>query len=284
MSASEHFTAESDALAEVPWPRRFSWPMRLFLLLFVFDMIARGFLTLTSYEKWYDELAMETTPTALPTRAKIANLYRGEKDAKSAGLLAVAQRFGTCLASAGRYFVPWPEDKTQAKLDSAERFGKYAVAWTGSRCGFVARLVGIDHGWPMYSPNVATEDTVGRCILVYADGSQTVLRNWADPEDQTHFWRFGAKRPLQIGTRMHEDYTARDGYCNWVAHEYATNDRGAALVRIDVFKVTFEFVGPEDDPVAFLAAQSGPPAKQIEPVFYTYDVAARKGHTVAAKK
>jgi hypothetical protein len=65
---------------------------------------------------------------------------------------------------------------------------------------------------------------------------------------------------------------------NWLVHHHPTNREGSPLVRIDFFNVRYHYPTPWDDPHQCLAEQNGPPPEQVEPAFWSYDVATRKGH------
>jgi hypothetical protein len=138
-------------------------------------------------------------------------------------------------------------------------------------------VVGIDHGWPMFSPNVATSDTVARVRLVYADGSLETLHTWADPPDLTRYSRWWHKRPLHVATKMHSSADARRGFSNWVVHQYAENSAGSPLVRIDYYKIEVEYPPPSADAAEFLAAQTEANRELRGPAFWSYDVASKTG-------
>ncbi|MEX2188750.1 MAG: hypothetical protein WD875_18215 [Pirellulales bacterium] len=256
------------------WTTRFSWPMRAFLLLFLFDMFARGVLTLMPCDDWQEEFDLPTYPKPLPTASECGQINEGRHPD---GYTSVAARLGECFQSAGRHMLPWPTPGEREKIDSAAAAGRYAAAWTATRCRFVGRLVGIDHGWPMFSPNVGTSDTVARVRLVYADGSFETLHTWADPPDLTRYSRWWYKRPLHMATKLDGSSDARRGFSNWVAHKFAENAAGSPLVRIDYYKIEFDYPPPSADAAAFLADQTEAHRELSGTPFWSYDVAKKSG-------
>lgn len=254
------------------WATRFSWPMRIFLLLFLFDMFARDVLTLTPCDGWQEEFDVATYPQALPTVAECGQLMDG-----SDGGQRLAGRFGECLQSAARHLTPWPTAAERERIDSPAAAGRYAGAWIAARCRFVGKVVGIDHGWPMFSPSVARTDTVARMKLIYADGTSEVYHSWCDPPDLTHYSRWWHKRPLHVAARLHSHETARLGFSNWLVHHRGANDAGSPLVRIDYYKIEFEYTPPDADAAAYLAEQTAARADLVEPPFWSYDVATKTG-------
>lgn len=268
----------SERSADASWPRRYSWPMRLFLCYFIGDMIFRSLLSLTPYNgDWSDEFHVELYPTALPTPAE---LRRIAADPQGDGYRAATDRIWTSLASIGPYFSPVPSDATRGELKSPVDAGKYAITWAVSRLQFVGVLVGVDQGWPMFSPNVGAGDTMGRLRLVFADGATRLYRQCADPVDLTCYGHWFKEKHIQVALKVHNDNALRLGYCRWLSRQFPQSDAGSPLVRIEVFKIRYEYPSPSDDASAFLAAQTGPPADQQEPTFWIYDVATRTGKYV----
>lgn len=260
------------------WPRRFSWPMRLFVFCFVGDMVVRSLLALTNCDTtWTAEYGIAANPEALPEPAELRQITAGEHPQ---GLTSTTGRLWQSVASVGPYFSPVPSEATQAKLTSTVDYGKYAITWSVTRMAFLGRLVGVDQDWPMFSPNVGNEDTLGRLRLVYADGTSEICRHTADPEDLTSFGHWFEEKPIQICLKLHRDYETRMGYCGWLTTIHKTNSAGSPLVRIEVFKVRYTYPSPSDDAFVFLSAQTGPPVAQQEPVFWIYDVATRTGKYV----
>lgn len=265
----------SPKVAPAPAPRpRFGWPMRLFLAYFLFDMLTRGIILLTpADDDWFDELAIERNPLALPSQAELRRCDAGE-DPK---FKSKWQRCSASIKSGARYFVPLPESATREKIDSLADVGKYSLTWIGSRMGFVGRMVGVDQDWPMFSPNVTDDDTMGRLLLIYADGSQVEYYLICDPRDLTSYSHWFQEKHLQTEFKVHKDAAARLGFCRMLARREPRDKHGTALVRIQVFKVHYRYPSPYDNAYEFLEQQTGPPADQRDPPFWEYDVASGQG-------
>lgn len=260
------------------WPRRFSWPMRLFLCYFLFDMVVRSLLSLTDCDStWNEEYGIAAYPAALPTPAELEQVAKASPEKP---LAAKAERLWQSVRTVGPYFSPMPSDETRAKLETPEDVGKYAITWTVTRLAFVGHSLGVDQDWPMFSPNVGTDETLGRLRLVFADGASEIQRHIADPEDLTWFSHWFEEKPLQVVLKIHSDEDQRLGYCMWLAKQRPKNDTGSPLVRIEVFEVWYTYPTPDDDARAYLIAQTGPPPEQQGPVFWIYDVATRTGRWI----
>lgn len=265
----------SPDVASAPAARpRFRWPMRLFLAYFLFDMVTRGIILLTpADDDWFGELAMERNPLALPSREELHQCAAGEHPDFDSSW----QRWSASIKSGGRYFLPIPEAATREKITSAADVGKYALTWLGSRMGFVGRMVGVDQDWPMFSPNVTDEETVGRLLLVYEDGSVREYRLLCDPRDLTSYSHWFQEKHLQTECKVHRDAAARLGFCHMLARRDPRNENGSPLMYVRVFKVHYCYPTPYDDAYEFLQKQTGPPAAQTDPPFWEYDVASGKG-------
>jgi hypothetical protein len=61
-----------------------------------------------------------------------------------------------------------------------------------------------------------------------------------------------------------------------LAHRYPEHN-GSPLARIFLFQVRYDFPPPGVDAREFLRQQTGPPADQISPDYFRYDVCERKG-------
>jgi hypothetical protein len=271
--------ATNGALATPTAPRpRFSWPMRVFLFLLVFDMVFRGFSVMYDWREWLDELKMDALPRRLPTQAEIDELRPPED---SAGFNPAVEDVFRAFDGVWDFLRPWPGRETRAELRGPEAWGKWTLAWTLSRLEFAENVVGINQEWPMFSPNVGKKRDLTRARLTYADGSEREIRLTADPEDLTNYAHWFHEKILDYELHV-ADSPGRvpdcTGYCNLLAHRYPANAAGAKLVTISLFEVRYYYLPPdEEDPVAYLRAQSGPPADQIYPVYFIYDVATRKG-------
>lgn len=257
------------------YPRRFGWPMRLFLCAFLFDMIFRGVgLSLVDWREIAAELEMETAPKPLPSRTISAYEHgthpRSEKN----------ETYAAALRSAGRFLVPWPNEKTREKLQSPADGLKFAATWLIMRLELFGNVSGVDQQWLMYSPNVATDRSVARVRLIYADGSTHIVRGRADPEDLTRATHWFEEKRLQAEMNAHLRLDVRLGYCRWLCREFAIGPNGSPLSQIEFYEVRYVRPPPGEDVVALLKAQTGPPADQIGPVFWRFDVATQTGRDV----
>ena len=260
----------------LPAPR-FRWPMRVFLCGLLAWMALRSTSTMYPWRTWCHDLRVQEFPDPLPTRAETAEIK-----ARAIGDHALGQRLVDTAGSVGTYFVPWPCRAAAEQIEGPLDVGKYAVCWIQTRFEFFESVLGINQEWPMFSPNVAREKTVTRSRLVYADGTERIVRQLADPADLTCYahW-FEEKRldhELKVGPKDHE---ACLGWCNLLAHRHPTNERGSPLKRIYLFSVRYLLPPPDVDAAAFLAEQTGPPADQVQPDYFRYDVPGRNGQILA---
>jgi hypothetical protein len=259
------------------YPKRFSWLMRVFLCLFVGDMVVRSFLSLSPYDsQWSYELSVELFPKRLPTQAEFNEILAGTHPD---GRITRPGRLLDSIASVGPYFSPVPSEATQKHLQDPIDYAKYAIVWTASRLRFVGSFVGVDQDWPMFSPNVGDGDTIGRIRLIFADGSTRIWNSEADPPDITQYSHWFQEKQLQVATKLHRDQECRLGYCHWLCRQVPKNSAGSPLVRIELFKVDYVYPAPWQDAFAFLNAQREAQHDREEP-FWSYDVATRIGKYV----
>lgn len=263
--ANDGTTAEMPARAP-----RFSWPMRVFLFVVLFDMIVRSMAFAVPWEEWEDDLGVRDMPRRLPTQAELREI---DADPER----SVAARFGETGRSFGRFLVPWPTDDVREEMDGVDDTGRFAVVWMLTRLQFFERFVGLDQNWPMYS-NVASSDARTRSRLFYADGSTVDVRQTSDPADLTNYSHWLEKKRSGHENKVRPGMTEEcRGWCHFLAHRHHRNEAGAELERIELFRVRYKWPKPGEDPRAVLAAQCGPPEDQCEPVFYAYDVARGSG-------
>lgn len=267
--------AQPDANAAGPAaaPPRFSWPMRIFLSLLLFDIVGRSLLVLVPCSEWAAELDMETMPWRLPTRAEVKTLEAELPQRPS----AVRDRYFETLDSLWEYGKPWPAVKTRARIDSWPKMGMFAVCWVNSRFEFLENVLGINEEWPMFSPNVGSRRTLARSKLLFADGSMQTVRLTADPADLTRYSHWFEEKVLDYELKVDHDSGNRFGYCNYLAHRHPRNAAGSPLVSIYVYTVTYYYPEPDKDPVEYLRSQNGPPLEQVTLPFYVYDVTSREG-------
>jgi hypothetical protein len=264
---------------DVSAPMRFSWPMRIFLAYFLIDMVMLSFLPLTPYVAWMERFSIATAPDEpMPSPAEIGSLLRNEPSGEHHSL---TQRTLKAATDVTTYYVPKPKNSTEKEFQTPSDYGQFIVAWIASRLRFTSRLVGVNQGWPMYTPGVAKSDTIGRLRLVFADGSTEIHRSSGDPKDLTQFSRWWNKRPLQFAVQLGRSDDARRGYSHWIANLHPTNPLGSELVRIEVFTVEIRFPGPYDDIYEFFASQNTPLADDKSEPVWVYDVATKSGRRLA---
>ncbi len=203
---------------------------------------------LIPWEAWASDLNLDEFPKPLPTRQQIADESQPE----------VAAQVRASLRSLAEYLVPWPDEETRAQLTSPEVAGRFAVAWLATRLNFYETLVGLDEHWTMFSPSVADEKTLTRARLLYADGSERLVRTSIDPEDLTHFahWLDGkiVSHERKMGDASNRRSDCR-GWCNLLAHRYPRNEAGSPLWRIVLYEVQYKFPRPGEDARAVLEEQ-----------------------------
>ena len=254
---------------------RFKWPLRVFLAYFLFDMFFRSLVCLTPAEDdWPDELSMEKNPKSLPTRRELIEIENGVHPAGYSNSFA---RWADSLSSFGRFFVPYPTKSERNEIGSFIDVGKYSLTWMHTRLTFISRFAGVDQEFPMFSPNVGTSDTVGRLLLIYEDGSTDVHRLIADPVDLTRYSHWFDKKQKQVEGAVHNDPDCRLGVCMMVANKFAENESGSPLVKIQVFKVHYDYPNPKENAKEFLTEMSGPPEDRIDSPFWEYEVHSQRG-------
>lgn len=266
--------------AAPPYPTRFSWPMRLFLFVLVFDIVFRSCSILIDRDNdWPGELSMRTMPVRLDTRAERAEKLRQWAPGQPN---PVTKDVKECLDSIWEFFKPWPSRDTRARIHSWRDGGKYVYCWLNTRLSFLENLVGINEEWPMFSPYVAAKKDITRARLTFADGTTRIVRQRRDPEDLCHYSHWFEEKVLNYERLVLHDGWDRykRGYCNLLAYRYPRNAAGSPLVSIRLFNVTYEFPPPGVDAVAHLRAQTGPPPEQISGDYFHYEVATREWHNI----
>jgi hypothetical protein len=251
--------------------------MRIFLCVLLFDIIYRSLSVLLPWSDWISDLDMKKYPRRLATREERERLAA---QATADNPNPVLKETMLALDSIWEYWKPWPGPDTRDRMNSRQDRVKFALAWLTSRLDFVENVVGINEEWPMFSPGVSKRKWVARARLIYADGSQRIIRNHGDPEDLTRYSHWFEEKILDHELKVEDDERSIDeafGYCNLLAHRYSRNDAGKELKTIRLFMVRYDFPPPGADARAFLAAQNGPPKDQVYPDFYEYDVARRHG-------
>jgi hypothetical protein len=275
-------TPVADAPGLPPAAPRFSWPLRIFLSVLLFDMLFRCFAVLYPWTDWRDEMNMTGLPRRFPTPAERAELAQ---KATPDNPHPVADRVLESFDSLWDFFRPWPDESVRRRLRTPSDGGKFVVCWINTRLNCLENIVGIQQGWVMFSPSVHTGRTVTRARLRYADGTERIERHLGDPDDLTRYFRWNKYR-----VRSHQMEVQPDrkdecfGYCNLLSHRHARNEKGSALTRIRLFQVRFEFPPPGADAHAFLQEQmrlthdSIPSADgPVGADFYEFDAEKRVG-------
>lgn len=239
---------ESEIASPQDYPTRHPWTRRVFITLFLADMLLRG-IAWSVYE--WREAAAALKMEAVP---------------------------GDSIAA---FADPVPGEATRAELDGVGDCAKYGLTWLVTRADYVGHLVGIDQAWPMFSPDVAGPRTLARLRLIYADGSTRIVRSVGDSRDLLQASHRFDEKPLDFELAAVYDNAARRGFCHAVANRHPVNDAGSRLTTIELFTVRYLRPAPDvDDPRAFLRSQNGPPAKQIGRVVWRYDVRSKRGEIV----
>jgi hypothetical protein len=258
---------------------RFSWPLRVFLFLVVFDMIYHSLAALLPYKDLCKELDMPAFPKALPTRAEMRELAaKGSPGTTD----PVGERLMETADSLWEYFRPWPSAATRKKMSGVGDGLKFAYCWLSSRVGFFEQLVRFEQRWTMFSPNVVTDDFLARAKLVYRDGSVAFRRTSADPEDLTRYAHWFKEKVLEYETKLDYDPEARLGWCNLLAHRYPRSPGGAPLDKIYLIRVKVLYPAPDEEDIeGFMRRQSEDTAWKKKAPFWEYEVATRKGKRLA---
>ncbi len=264
--------------ASLSYPARFSWPLRLFLVAFVFDMVVRSAISLTPYDDdWRKDLAMERYPVALPTQQELRKIRNG----RDIRYDSVGERYAKVGASLWDYILPWPDKKAGEQIDNATDVGRFCLVWLGTRLSFAGALLGLDQNWPMFAPNVRSSRILPRAKLIFEDGSSKELWMLAEPWDVTSYSRWFIKRPLQIDIRLHQDFDARLGVSQHLARLHPESERGSPLRFIELHKVSYTLPKPSQDAYRVLSQQNQKPLE--DDPFWRYDVIEERGKTLQDK-
>jgi hypothetical protein len=257
-------------------PLRFSWPMRVFLFVLLFDVIFRSFAVVLPWGDWIDELGMQRAPAHVLTRDKYIEL-------RDQGGDKLRQELDESFASVRDYFNPWPKAAVRAKLTSWDARGKYVVAWLASRLDIVENMCGINEEWPMFSPNVSKGKYVTRAVLQYADGTACLVRQNSEPADLTRFTHWNVEKILDHETKVQWKPGRFDecwGWCNLLAHRYPRNEQGSTLVKILLYRVRIELPSPGQEPRSFYLKQMelirDAGYGQASDTFFTFDAKTRE--------
>jgi hypothetical protein len=259
---------ETPATSPADYPRRFGWGMRMFLSLFLFDMIFRAMV-------W--GLGEFGTPPANHDDALAALPSREEFSAGTR-----CECYTASLRSAGRFLVPWPNAADRDGIESLADAGAYAVHWLMTRLEFLGNVTGIDQRWRMFGSVFSAKDLPG-VRLVFVDGSSRIVHGAATPPDVSRFSRWFNEKRLQAEMNAAVNDDARLGYAKWLANRHARNEAGSRLTSIEFFVVVYERPPPGSDIGAALQSRKDPLGGPREPVFWRYDVAARIGRPVSSR-
>jgi hypothetical protein len=266
----------SAATAEFPYPTRYPVWLRVFLFLFVFDMVGRGILGGIVESNWTKELSITTLPKGIPTVAELERIQRGK------GVHATAsERFGATLSSVAGFFNPVPSRATSTKIDGVGDWTKYTLTWVRTRLRFIGKLTMINHSWPMFSPNTRRARAVVRSRMYYADGTTLDHYPYNEPRSFTSYSRWFVKRPQKIDERLQTHYNARLGVATYLSHAHPTSEGGAPLEKIEMFKIGYRFPRIGDD---IRKHWKRIRARAKEELIYRYDPKTGRGRTVKAPK
>jgi hypothetical protein len=267
------------AAAPPSYPTRFGWPLFLFLTCLLTFMVFRSFSVLYPWRKWADDdhLKVRRYPsTGFPTKAEQRKIL----DDPDGGRAALRERWFDSADALWLYARPWPGPYERPNLHRGTDYLKWYLIYLNSRGNWIENAVGFDQEWPMYSPSVGSDTAVTRARLRYADGTERIVRARADPEDLTRFFRTALYKSTEFEMMVSDDRNyagENNAYCNLLAHRHPTSDGGTDLVEVRLFKVTYKFTPPDEDPREWMKKQTGPPDDQISPDFYSYDVRSRSG-------
>jgi hypothetical protein len=252
--------------------------MRLFLCVILFDIIFRSLSVLFPWAEWADQLDMRTLPVRLSTRDEMHKLAA---TASPDDPYPVLDDTFVALDSLWEFWKPWPEPAVRKKIRSWPDGGKWALTWLSSRLDLVENVIGFNEEWPMFSPSVGRKRWLTRARLVYADGTERIVRNHGDPADLTHYSHWFEEKVLDHELKVREGRPDEAfGYCNLLRGRYPENDKGSALVKIYLYVVRYNLPHPSEDAREVLAEQTGPPAPQVYPDFYVFDAATRHGKSL----
>ncbi len=239
-----------------PYPRRFSWPMRLFLTLFLAAITYRCFGILLPMKEWKNKYEMRTYPTRLSSLPELAKKARkaGPNDPNP-----IVEDYMISADSIWDYWKPWPSKETRPQIKSWADGAKVTACWFDGRLAFLEHLAGIDEGWPMFSPKLSNVNYHTRARLLYEDDTELVVRQAVEPEDYRHYTHWMMDRVSNYETGADEGDEERCfGYCNLLRHRYEHNAAGAQLVTIVLFQVKVYYPEPGVDPCRPLREPDGP--------------------------
>jgi hypothetical protein len=256
---------------------RFSWPMRIFLTVMVFEIVFRSASVLVPWKDWESSLRMDEEcvpdenvpgrgeyvtrrfPRALPTRAEAARLAERPSPDNP---FPVADRVGQSLDSLARFLSPAPTEKVIRESNSTDDLGKFVVVWINRRLSLAENLVGFEQRWEMFSPGASKQKDLTRARLVFEDGSEEVVHQDCDPEDLLCYFRWNFEKVGDYEMQAKDDGGHKEecvGYCNVVAHQHPRNAAGSPLKKIYLFRIHYDYPPPDVDARAWLAERNGPP-------------------------
>src|SRR4051794_5677794 len=105
-----------------PFPRRFSWRMRLFLGVMLFFIVYRPLCILFPWHTWADQLEMQTWPRRLPTPSERAKLAAQASEERP---FPVTDRVLETLDSLRDFFTPWPSPDTRKEIRAARDYASF---------------------------------------------------------------------------------------------------------------------------------------------------------------
>jgi hypothetical protein len=207
--------------------------------------------------------------------------------ARSEGGERLRKDLSKSFTSIGEYFNPWPNKELRdTKLTTWNARGKYVLAWLASRLDIVENICGINEEWPMFSPNASPGVYLARARLQYADGTECLIRQHAEPADLTRFSHWNQEKILDHETKVRWSDTREDecwGWCNLLSYRHAVNEHGSPLKRILLYRVFIDYPPPGDpDPRGFLLRQMELTRDHDSPnasrTFYTFNLPEDRKH------
>jgi hypothetical protein len=246
-------------------------------------LLFRTFAVLYPWRTWATKLDTRRFPaTGFPSKGEQRKILENAEGDRA----ALRERWFEAFDSLWLYMRPWPGPNDRPQLTSRTAYLKWHLVYANSRLAWVENVIGFDQEWPMYSPSVGSETTIPRARLVYADDTQRIVRVRADPEDLTCFFRTALYKSTEHELMVSNDENYADearAFCNLLARRHPTNEDGAEVVEVRLFSVTYVFTPPGEDPREWMKKQTGPPADQISPDYYSYDVRSRRGRFLSEK-
>jgi hypothetical protein len=220
------------------YPRRFGWPMRIFLGVFLFCLTFRCAAVVLPLAEWHPYYGIRELPPPLPPLLASAKANPG-KDAEAP----------VTWADLADFFNPWPEAATLKRVQSPWDACKRGMTWLNGKIRLAECVCAVNEQWGMYAPDVATSKMHCRARLIYSDDSERIIKQQAEPADFTQYGHWIQERVINYECEVVKDAKQRKGFCNMLANRFPTNAAGARLQKIVLIYVQVTLVTPGDDPM-----------------------------------